>query len=157
MMYKILAAFLAACFLFPAQASAQLLSERVEGNKRVCRYESSGLPTNARPLDAPVLNSDTGAIARRDAPRPREAEREVRLEFWQLCPAIPPAELNRPAAIPPLAHLRDKYRREGHLFCIYAYADRTYEVDRGSSLTCPYTPIGATGVPADENRYRRSQ
>lgn len=115
-----------------AVAGAQLVSERVEGNRRLCTYRPSGLPTPIRTY--------TGSVD----PGPRATEpdqnRIVRLDSWQTCPRLYPAHLEKRETVPPFAKLISSQRRSGEMFCVYRYLDRTYVVSRGTRLTCPVSP-----------------
>jgi hypothetical protein len=119
-----------AALLAGAPAFAQLQTERIENGKRICVYPPAGDPNDA--------------VQRRDR-RQDEAERAsrfVRLDIWQRCPNQFPRTGSFDQVPPPFATLIGQVRREGRLYCQYRQGDRTYEVARGNSSICNFTPAG---------------
>ena len=116
-------------------ASAQLVSQRVEGNFRFCRYRPvtyatpSGFDAEWRtpandvcPSRYPGLDGPDGRLTGTYSPdryrRRREAERPI----------------------PAMAMLASVRRTGSRTVCVYAYAGNVYRYVGGLNLRCPLTP-----------------
>ena len=99
--------------LAAAEAGERLVGQRVEGNERLCVYETQGLI---------------------------QAEREVqRVGVAEPCPD----RIRRPdppRRVPLMAQLSRSFVRERRRICIYAYAGHEYERAIPLVLSCSITP-----------------
>lgn len=120
--------------LLAQTASAQLLFERVEGNRRTCYYKSDRTAT----ASASASTERRSALSRRgDQPV------AVRLDSWKTCPAAAPATPQQAQeAIPAFATLSAQSNTDGQNTCVYSYEGRDYYRPIAVGRTCPYTPNG---------------
>lgn len=120
--------------LMPRSASAQLLFERVEGNRRTCYYQ----PDRTVATTASASTERRGALGRRG-----ETPIAVRLDSWKKCPATAPATPQQAQeSIPAFATLSAQRDIEGKNTCVYTYEGRDYSRTMAIGRSCTYTPSG---------------
>jgi hypothetical protein len=127
-------------------AHAQLMSERVEGTQRLCRYAPTGL---AAPSQV-TTGVDTDLELRRREAAERQAashasgEREVAIDASRSCPDTFPEQQQPRILIPTYATLDSERRVNGELICAYKYLGQIYVISLGQRSICPYTPVGVS-------------
>lgn len=120
--------------LLAQTASAQLLFERVEGNRRTCYYK----PDRTSSATASASTERRGALLRKS-----DQPVAVRLDSWKTCPAAAPATPQQgQEAIPAFATLSAQSDTDGRNTCVYSYEGRDYYRPIAVGRTCPYTPNG---------------
>ena len=139
-----LGAFVLAGSLTATAAHAQLLSERVEGTARLCRYAPTGLasPLQIGTHSADDLEPGLREAAERQARSRESGEREVAIDAARTCPASFPDQQEQRTIIPTYATLESERRVNGELLCSYQYLRRIYVISLGRRSICPYTPVG---------------
>lgn len=123
----VLAALSALALLPAAAADAQLMSQRIEGTRRICEYDRG----TARPGAAPSVEREVGLgepCPWRDPGAPRESRSDI----------------------PPFAQLEGQRRSGDDLLCEYRYLGQLYTRRIPERQHCPLTPHffkGPSAVP----------
>lgn len=125
-------------------AHAQLISERVEGAARLCRYAPTGMAAPRQALTG--IDTDLELRRREEIERRRavhdSGEREIEIDASRSCPSTFPDYQERRTIVPTYATLESHSRINGALFCTYRYLGQRYIISLRERSICPYTPVG---------------
>ena len=101
-----------ASVLFLSGASAQLVSDRLEGNRRICTYNTE---------EGPFSGQDTRAVAVSES---------------RTCPASPPPRLGT-GVLPGTAELQSWTVEQGRRICTYRYGEEIWTRAIDIEASCP--------------------
>ena len=93
----------------PERASAQLVSERVEGSQRICTYRDNYVPSGGR---------------------------EYRVGVGEACAVSPPTERSS-LPPPPTARLVSSSEKDGMRVCAYSQRNRSWSFELPLDTLCP--------------------